>query len=306
MNRQPEETSFLSGLSEDSDAYRNFASVLERLPEMKAIYRERGWPLSVCEATFGDLELWANEHQKNTGVFGISAHLLDWFNLHLHGKMVRLGRFQFNTDSIFAGYIRVFRNRTDGKRCIICNGGLSIDMDGLRSHDANGWLTTFAESAEKTEGNQVEKNGRIKREITTLPAAEWQLELTYGEPMINIHIPAGEQLTPESCVESFHKAADFFAEHLPDFKWKGFFCHAWLLDPVLQELLPEDSKIIQFQKLGHLYPVGGETETITRVFGKKGIKGILNPTRMQKKLAEFISAGGVFHNGGIFIMKDEI
>ncbi|MEI6423622.1 MAG: acyltransferase domain-containing protein [Lentisphaerota bacterium] len=306
MNRQPEETSFLSGLPGDSDTYGNYVSVLERLPEMKALYRERGWPQSVCEATFGDLELWANEHQENTGVFGISAHLLDWFNLHLHGEIVRLGRLQFNTDSIFGGYVKVFRNRTDGERCIICNGGLSIDADGLRSHDANGWFTTFAESAEKTEGNQVEKDGRIKREITNLPAAEWYHELAYGAPMINIHIPAGEPLTRESCIASLNQAVEFFAEHLPDFKWKGFYCHAWLLDPVLQELLPEDSKIIQFQKLGHLYPVGGETETIRRVFGNSGIKGTSNPNRMQKKLAEFISAGGVVHNGGMFIMKDEI
>ncbi len=154
------------------------------------------------------------------------------------------------------------------------------------------------------EGIPVEPNGHVKRETITLPAAEWCLELSYGDPMINIHIPAGEALTTESCIDSFHQAEDFFTEHLPDFKWKGFYCHAWLLDPVLQELLPKDSKIVQFQNLGYLYPVGGETETVARVFGVKGITGTINSNRMQKRLAEFISAGGVFHNGGIFILKD--
>lgn len=288
------------------NALENYASVLERLPEMKALYRERGWPLSVCEATFGDLKLWAKDHQKNTGTFGISDYLLNWFDLHLQGKIVRLGRLQFDTNSIFGGYVKVFRNRNNGERCLICNGSLRIDADALRSHGDNGWLTIFVESAEKTEGNHIDSTGHVKRETIILPATDWQLELSYGEPMINIHIPSGESLTPESCIDSFHKAADFFNEYLPDFKWKGFYCHAWLLDPVLQELLSEDSKIIQFQKLGHLYPVGGETETIKRVFGKRGIKGTINPNRMQKRLAEFISAGGVFHNGGMFIMKDEI
>ncbi len=74
-------------------------------------------------------------------------------------------------------------------------------------------------------------------------------DLKKGDPVIEVHIPAGEPLTVEACQESFAMARDFFAKYYPDYAYQYFTCHSWLLDPTLQELLDENSNIIRFQKM---------------------------------------------------------
>lgn len=69
-----------------------------------------------------------------------------------------------------------------------------------------------------------------------------------GDPVLEIHIPDTGTLDPEECKHSVAMAREFFPRYFPDFAWKVFTCHSWLLDDTLEELLLENSHILWFQR----------------------------------------------------------
>ena len=62
-----------------------------------------------------------------------------------------------------------------------------------------------------------------------------------------LHIPADGAMTPAQCDEAFAKAKEFFAKYYPEYDYRCFTCHSWLLDPQLKKILGENSNIIRFQ-----------------------------------------------------------
>lgn len=68
-----------------------------------------------------------------------------------------------------------------------------------------------------------------------------------GDPVLEIHIPEGSAVTPAECDASIAQAKDFFARYFPNFAYRCFTCHSWMLDPTLKTLLRPDSNILAFQ-----------------------------------------------------------
>lgn len=67
-----------------------------------------------------------------------------------------------------------------------------------------------------------------------------------GDPVLEVHIPAGGRLTETACDDSLALAREFFGKFFPDFRYTCFTCHSWLLDEGLRNLLPCDSHILAF------------------------------------------------------------
>ena len=73
--------------------------------------------------------------------------------------------------------------------------------------------------------------------------------LKQGDPVLDVHIPARGPLDFEECKKSLELARAFFPKFYPEFDFKCFTCHSWLLDPTLCELLTEGGNILAFQRL---------------------------------------------------------
>ncbi len=133
------------------------------------------------------------------------------------------------------------------------------------------------------------------------------LGICKNAPCLDIHIPAGEPLSREACLASLRMAREFFPAYFPEFDFKCFVCHSWLLDDTLRSFLGEDSNIIRFQKL--FTPLTkNESEAILRytvdwyatretlhTFPKKG--------RLAEKVAAEITRGTVFYETLGYIEK---
>lgn len=80
------------------------------------------------------------------------------------------------------------------------------------------------------------------------------LSISAGTKVLNVHIPAGEPLDYEACLDSFRLAEAFFGKN------QIYMCDSWLLSPHLKEVLSEKSNILKFQnlftviKVYHAYP----------------------------------------------------
>lgn len=107
--------------------------------------------------------------------------------------------------------------------------------------------------------------GRLEFEKMESPweihAAGW--EIRKGHPVISVHIPQGEKLTPQAAAHSLEKGKSFWGDELP------YLCHSWLLYPGLKEVLSQTSNILQFQNYFQIVDIDfAEKEAEWRIFGK--------------------------------------
>jgi hypothetical protein len=95
----------------------------------------------------------------------------------------------------------------------------------------------------------------------------------------------------------------FFRKYLPDYNYKAFTCYSWIFDQQMKQILPPDSNILKFHKLGYIFDMPHiPSDAIWRVFGERGMKGCSHMNTLQKAMCEFVDSGGKFIMGGIFIL----
>ncbi len=289
--------------------------VLSGMPLMIRRYEEKKWPDAVRDEILSDLSVWVTHHKRNFGTPGLAWMVMPWYQSHINLKLVSFGRLQFNTSHKFHSPSTVFRHRETGKVLALAEGETRFTakgiLDDLQEEPAeNSWISCFEENAESWRGNPVPANGLAVKEPVTLLKSEWEVVLHNGDPVINIHIPESGPLKPQACRDSLFRARDFFAEYLPDYPWKAFFCDSWLLDPQLSSILKENSNILAFQNMGYLLPYHGEADTIFRCFGVKGARDGVGtvPLRssLQHTFAQFLKEGHRFHYGAMALLREDL
>ena len=122
-----------------------------------------------------------------------------------------------------------------------------------------------------------------------------RLPFSYGERVIYVHIPQGERLDREKCLESFRMSEEFFKRYFPEYKYKWYFCESWLLYEGNKEFMAENSNILAFARLfNHCYSVKVDVQTIERVFGKRRLlkKHYPEKTSLQRSLKKYMFSGG--------------
>ena len=77
---------------------------------------------------------------------------------------------------------------------------------------------------------------------------QFNLQREHARWVISTHIPQSGPLTPAAVDDAFGQAQTFFATHFGDFAAVGFFCHSWLLDPQLVEVLAPGANMVGFQQ----------------------------------------------------------
>lgn len=132
--------------------------------------------------------------------------------------------------------------------------------------------------------------------------AEENVHIRKGERVINIHIPAGEPLERDQCLESIEEAYRRFG------KERQYICHSWLLFSGLKEILPEESNILRFQELFDIVKVDyKEREAEWRIFGKGFfcVADYAEKTSLQRRAKQYLLSGGSLGNG-LGILKREL
>ena len=86
------------------------------------------------------------------------------------------------------------------------------------------------------------------------------IQVPAGTTVLSVHIPRYLPLHEEDCEKSYNWAREFFRTHY-GMEQCIFVCHSWLLHPWMQEVLPENSAIIRFQKKFKLHLVEQKPES---------------------------------------------
>lgn len=133
-------------------------------------------------------------------------------------------------------------------------------------------------------------------------------ETTYaaGTKVLNVHIPAGEKMTPEAVEESLSQALPFFRMYYRQ-EYELLRCCSWLLSPALEELLDENSNIRQFKNRFEIYETRPYRQAEERVFGKIQDDPADYPeeTSLQRAMKQYLISGGKVDMGcGVILCKD--
>ena len=292
---------------DDSASERFFLlfPLLQHLPVLQEWYAERGIPERILADTLTDLQIWIDTKAQRTGMPGFKE--VGWLRLHFSGQVIRLGRLQFQPSKYSFPFTPLV-NKTTGEVRIAAHGGRAITAKGVFSDSEGAEGKTieleFVEyKGEITKAHVVNEDGYIGTKPVTFESGTWEKALREGDPVLALHIPAGEPLDYEACMESYRMAADFFPRHFCDTPPPlAITCSSWLFYPGLCDILPEDSNIVRFQRTFHRLPLPGAkaNQTYERVFTPYGRTITENQLKntLQRNLFKHIRAGNTPITGG--------
>lgn len=121
-----------------------------------------------------------------------------------------------------------------------------------------------------------------------------KLPFSYGDKLIYIHIPEGEKLCRDKCVESLLIADIFFSKFFPEYEYIYFFCESWLLFEGNREFMSADSNIVKFMSLFTIcYSLKVDVQAVERIFGKRRLmkRNYPEKTDLQRRAKAYISSG---------------
>ncbi|MGO4547719.1 acyltransferase domain-containing protein [Paenibacillus sp. 2TAB23] len=286
--------------------------LLGLLDWMSAYYRSQGIAENVQIDTLDDLLIWMKHHYEEKGVWGLSN--LTWMLNHMGGKLFRLGRLQF-IQKAFDQAVIGLRNVNNGQVVLLSEQGIAYRSDG-RVDGTNGqwdaeqgWTAIYEQKTDSYIGNPILPSGFAANSIVKLSAEEWRIVIQRGDSALEIHIPEGSPMTPQSCSESLARAISFYHDRMPEQLIASFVCVSWLLDPQLGQLVPESSNISAFQKMLHLFPVrSDDCETYERVFGtdKLDLSTAKKDSGLRRAIIQHVESGHRLHGGGGLLLTGEL
>lgn len=133
-----------------------------------------------------------------------------------------------------------------------------------------------------------------------------KLPFSYGDNLIYIHIPEGEKLEKEKCLESLKQAETFFSQYFPWYNYNYYLCESWLLYSANRDFMSEDSNIVKFMDMFDIcYDVKVDVQAIERIFGKREMfrKNYPEKTDLQKRAKNYILKGNKLGIGTGVIKK---
>lgn len=282
---------------------------LSGIHHMREFHAAQGIPSDIGDVLLPEIGLWMRDHYTRYGTWGLT-HLC-WLVYHLYGMLYQLGRLQFVPGPCLLN-VRVFKNTQNGEIITLSNPGITYrndgQIDGMNGvHDPDAWVSELGIADDLIRGNSIDDRGNALRETVQLKTSEWEQVLATGDPILEVHVYAGDPLDYDRCRESYDLAKEFFPRYFPNKPFRGFACGSWLLDPNLEKLLPADSNIVRFQMDYRRIPMpGGDWQTFERVFGSKtdDLASLPRDTSLRRAIRDHLISGNQMWFSGGFILAD--
>jgi hypothetical protein len=285
-------------------------TLLSKIPRIDSVLKERGVPTDIRFDTHTAYEECLKGYKRKTDRYGFDKRYFNWIQRYIDVTILRVGRLNIEMRSIFKGPVYVLENQK-GERLMMMTGvrlhrdGMVLGIPGYED-DEGSFDASFVQTEEYFEGHLVGKNGRALKERTKLPVSDWRIVLSPEDPVLSVHIPAGEKLTPELCEESYKRSAEVISKCFPEFRFKAFVCFSWLMDPQLADMLPPDSNIVTFQNKYMRFPTYSSGRgAITFVFFDRyeRLEDLPERTTLERSIKRhYLSGKYIYEPGGVFFI----
>lgn len=273
--------------------------------------KARKVPEDIIAATLRQFEDCAYLTRERTGCLGYLKRYFDHMQLYVDENVLNIGRLRFEMLPALESHVLVLRNHL-GENVVL--------FDGIRINSAGRLYGTppekescFTANADESEaafrGFPAEENGNCASCSREYPKNIWKCVLRKGDPVLSVHILNKGALAKEACEDSYRRAKAVFHECYPEFEYKAFHCHSWMLDPQLGEFLPEGSNILAFQRKFTLYAGESQGKDVFNFVFKlnfKEYKDMPEDTSLQRALKKhYLDGKYIYEYEGIFFGTDQ-
>ena len=182
----------------------------------------------------------------------IGYDILSWGQLYMQCELFPIGRLEMQFFAKCKAQVTVLQNEA-GETVPLANE-LAVHRSGVAlgslhaEDEAGSWIARVEEDETGWTGHPFGSDGLVQRETVTLPKSAWKKVLETGDPVISVHIPPTGKLTKELIDDTIRETKEFAAAYFPDFRYKAFMCHSWLMSPQLDTLLGAETNIVQFSR----------------------------------------------------------
>lgn len=220
-------------------------------------YKEKGFTDEQCKKFLncykGNI---GNAKRAYDGRPGLTAGYFDWLCIYAKAQIFDLGGLNYEIRK--QGKLSlILRNKKTGEimplvaNRTIHRSGYPLGCGG--KEDTEG---SFEATIEETDDAWIAHptvNYLVSKEKRVFSKDEWEKALGDGDDCIGIHIPRKTDFSPEAVTRSLNEAWEKVRNYYPELNPKAFTCTSWLLDPQLNEMLGDESKISSFSRRFHRY-----------------------------------------------------
>jgi len=138
---------------------------------------------------------------------------------------------------------------------------------------------------------------QLSMRLFRLGVLEFEISKDNDMPTLSVHIPSDSVMTNEALARSYSLAKSFFARQ--NVAYADMFCGTWLLNPILKEILPPESKILNFQKDYEIVELLPDAKSFMKFVFKKeytDINQLPETTHLQREIKKILLAGGNIGN----------
>ncbi len=244
---------------------------------------------------------------------GLEPRELGWLRRHLKGEIFTLGRFQYGLYP-YRGGAEVFRNDAEDQVVALAPPEARFDEEGQRLAEEKpmppgGWVSRLTVGEGDIRGNPISPEGFALPREATLPAGLWRRVLSTGDPILEIHIPAGGRMSPDRCLASLKEADRFFRRIFVGRLFRAFVCYSWFMGPQMKSLVPPTANILGFQRETYLFPVpSSPRDGLVFLFGTSDpmSRDVPRDTGLRRAVMEHLESGGHWGNGGMFFLPEDL
>lgn len=289
-------------------------AVASMIPEMAARLSEKGVPEDILRGTAVEIDRSLIDFaDRSNGALGMNALYLRWCLKFIDGKILNVGRLNFEMTT-FRAHARVFR-RADGEITALVDdlrlhkSGAALGTPGRDEEDGayDGMLT---ESEDGFTGYPVFRDGHAAKQPVFLPRSTWKPVLQFGDPVVSVHIPGQGRFDPATVEASYAAVKALFADCYPDYSDRAFVCNSWLMDPALQTILKPSSNIVLFQaRYSPLPSKGNVTSALNNVFHMSDLdqlETLPEDTSLQRAIKARYLNGGYIYNTYAYWLPEPI
>jgi len=220
----------------------------------------RGIDPEIVNNTYRSLDGCIDASSLREGKFSLSCLYFLWSILYVKGLVFNIRGLNFEICPSFSYGVRAFSNHSGSTKLLMSEARLHRSgaiLGSLCCTDSTGaYDGDFLETRAYYEGYETDTvTGMALRSRTRLDKSEWNQFLGPDDAVISVHIPAGFKLKEEACEAAYEAAREFFGFYFPEYRFRAFLCHSWLLSCELPMLLPPDSRILNFRSKYFRFPV---------------------------------------------------
>jgi hypothetical protein len=288
--------------------------VMSQVPRVRAVHQTLGIPVEVTRETCTQVASSSENFRRMTGGrLGLTRNTMGWNRLHAAGQLFRLGRMEYMIQPFRRG-AEVYRHHETRAVIALAPDGGRYTAEGFvvpeGCEDAGqSWTATLVRDDEAVTGYPISPRGMAVRQEVRLPQPEWECVVKPGDLTLDMHIPAGGEMTPERCGDSMRRAAAFFQRYFPDKPCRSIRCSSWIFNTQFEAIRLSSENLVRFQRELYLFPTPSNgRDGLWFIFLQDNVDPATAPrdTSLRRGVADFLQAGHTWRGGGMLFLTEHL